>query len=56
MRIITEKCIKCMECSEVCPVGAIQKDDSGNVHINDDLCLGCGCCASCCKNSAIEFN
>lgn len=56
MKVLSEKCIGCMECAEVCPVQAISKNSNGKAEINQDICLGCGCCASCCKQSAISFD
>ena len=54
MKIIVEKCQKCLGCVEVCPVQAISEKDE-KVVIDKDVCLSCGCCASCCPNEAIEF-
>jgi Fe-S-cluster-containing hydrogenase component 2 len=54
MKVIPEKCKKCLACVDVCPVKAISEKD-GVVVINRDECLGCGCCASFCPNSAIEY-
>ena len=35
----------------VCPIGAIEKTDTG-VVVNEDICLGCGVCVrSCFKKS-----
>ncbi|MDR0555481.1 MAG: 4Fe-4S binding protein [Holosporaceae bacterium] len=54
MKIISEKCKKCFSCIDVCPVGAIAQKD-GEVSIDRNICLGCGCCASYCPNNAIEY-
>ncbi len=54
MKIIAEKCQKCLECAEVCPVKGISEKD-GKVVIDKEVCLNCGCCASVCPNCAIEF-
>ncbi|MDR0968152.1 MAG: 4Fe-4S binding protein [Holosporaceae bacterium] len=54
VRIIPEKCKKCLTCIEVCPVRAISEKD-GKVTIDKDECLGCGCCAASCPNAAIEY-
>lgn len=54
MKVLSEKCKKCLECVEVCPVKAISEKD-GCIVIDKDLCLECGCCASACANSAIVF-
>lgn len=55
MKVVLEKCKGCMECAEVCPMRAISKNADGKAQIDQNVCLGCGCCASCCNNSAIEF-
>lgn len=54
VKVIAEKCKKCLECTQVCPVKAISEKD-GVVEIDQNTCLGCGCCASACPNNAIEF-
>ncbi|MDR2157750.1 MAG: 4Fe-4S binding protein [Holosporaceae bacterium] len=54
MRIVQEKCKKCLECVDVCPVKTIfQKNEI--VEICKSGCLECGCCASSCPNNAIEY-
>ncbi|MDR2107790.1 MAG: 4Fe-4S binding protein [Holosporaceae bacterium] len=54
MKVICEKCTKCLDCMEVCAVNAITriKDE---IVINNDACLGCGCCVSMCPHDAIEY-
>lgn len=54
MRVIQEKCKKCLECTRVCPVKAVAEKD-GKVEIDMSICLSCGCCAAACPNKAIEF-
>ncbi len=54
VKVTTEKCKKCLECAEVCPVGAISLKD-GIVTIDKDICLSCGCCASACTSEAISY-
>jgi dihydromethanopterin reductase (acceptor) len=54
MRIVREKCKKCLECIDVCPVNAIFQNN-GVVEIRKSECLECGCCASSCPNKAIEY-
>jgi Pyruvate/2-oxoacid:ferredoxin oxidoreductase delta subunit len=50
-RVNEENCSKCGRCVKVCPIGAIEKTDTG-VKINEDVCLGCGVCVrSCFKKS-----
>ncbi|MDR0677661.1 MAG: 4Fe-4S binding protein [Holosporaceae bacterium] len=48
-----EKCKRCLVCVGVCPVKAISIKGE-NAEIDKDICIGCGCCASSCPNSAID--
>jgi NADH-dependent fumarate reductase subunit E len=43
-------CQHCAEphCLEVCPSGAITKNDEGVVSISEELCVGCGLCIEGC--------
>ena len=54
MKILVEKCKRCLTCVEVCPVKAISKKGD-EVVIDKEVCLSCGCCASGCPHDAIEF-
>ncbi len=63
------KCIKCgkcitacpyhaimkttVPCEDVCPVGAIRKDESGTAQIDFEKCIFCGKCFNACPFSAI---
>lgn len=51
--VITDKCISCGTCAEVCPVEAISAGDT-QYNIDPDTCISCGSCASVCPNDAIE--
>jgi Fe-S-cluster-containing hydrogenase component 2 len=55
MKVIVEKCKKCLACLDVCPVKAIS-EKNGKIVIDENKCLGCGCCASSCPNHAIEYD
>lgn len=46
------RCIKCGECSGVCPESAISMGDSG--RINRDICAACGGCCEACPALALE--
>ncbi len=50
-----DKCDKCRECENVCPVGAIFFE-AGKIHIDTGKCLFCGDCAGICSKGAIEFS
>ena len=43
----------CLRCAQVCASGAISLDDDGLV-IDQDLCIGCGTCATICPTCALE--
>ncbi|MBN1179524.1 MAG: 4Fe-4S binding protein [Anaerolineae bacterium] len=51
-RKITEDCVACGACAEVCPEEAISEGDPIYV-IDPDLCIDCGLCEDECPNGAI---
>lgn len=50
---ITDACVKCGSCAEVCPVSAISEGDTQYI-IDADACVDCGTCVGECPNEAIE--
>lgn len=40
-------------CEEVCPVEAIEKDETGRIVINEERCISCGRCLGACPFSAV---
>ena len=55
--IIDEKCIKCGECIEACPYGAIYIDDQGRYIVNQVYCEGCVTCKLVCPvKDAITYH
>ena len=50
-------CMQCEEpcCMEVCPVGAIFRDEKDAVIINPDKCIGCKLCYSRCPQKCIDI-
>ena len=59
--VITDKCIGCGKCEEVCNFDALQFDGPGNdvvektYRIDSTACEGCGVCVHFCPADAIEF-
>jgi Pyruvate/2-oxoacid:ferredoxin oxidoreductase delta subunit len=52
-RVNNESCSSCGRCVKACPIGAIEKTETG-IKINEDICLGCGVCVrSCFKKSLL---
>lgn len=51
-------CVQCAKprCAEVCPSGAILKDDVGIVRLDEEKCVGCGICADACAIGAIRID
>ena len=50
-----DRCVACGHCLQVCPHGAIRREDSAYAILPND-CEGCGLCVSLCPVSAIEWN
>jgi ferredoxin len=49
---ISDACVACGACKEVCPVEAISEGDI--YTINPDVCIDCGACESECPSDAIS--
>ena len=50
--VISEKCMACGKCKDVCPVESISKGEKRYV-IDAETCVSCGQCADACESSAI---
>ncbi len=51
---ITEKCIGCHKCANICPVSASSGERKKRHAVNDVKCIGCGICTANCPVLAIE--
>lgn len=51
--VVSDSCILCKSCVEVCPVGAFHEGPT-QVAVNPDDCIECGVCISECPQSAIS--
>lgn len=51
-------CFQCETpfCVDVCPVGAIAKDEMGVVDIDEEKCVNCRLCLQVCPFGMIDFN
>jgi NAD-dependent dihydropyrimidine dehydrogenase PreA subunit len=52
--IITDKCVGCGECEEICPKGAA-KVDGDMARIDYLKCIRCFCCHEVCPENAIKL-
>ncbi|NVM25513.1 MAG: 4Fe-4S dicluster domain-containing protein [Desulfobacterales bacterium] len=43
-------------CKDACPEDAIFRDETGIVHIKEDLCIGCKACIEACPFGAMQFD
>jgi len=48
-------CIGCGRCTDICPYGAIEKNERSLARVTDVLCKGCGNCAVTCPTGAITM-
>jgi NADH:ubiquinone oxidoreductase subunit F (NADH-binding)/NADH:ubiquinone oxidoreductase subunit E/NAD-dependent dihydropyrimidine dehydrogenase PreA subunit len=51
---VTEKCIGCTLCAQICPVDAIAMKPYEKHEIDDKKCVRCGACKKTCPAEAIE--
>ena len=51
--VITDRCVCCGTCIEVCIVNAISETD-GYYEIDADTCIDCGVCEGICPIGAID--
>lgn len=50
--VIEENCVNCHRCIAVCPAKMCNDGSGDVVHVNSDLCLGCGACIDACTHNA----
>ena len=49
------KCISCVTCIDICPVGAISWVEDGKAQIDPSKCIKCHSCESMCPVGAITI-
>jgi heterodisulfide reductase subunit A len=54
-RVDETKCSGCGTCVEVCPYGALRKNEEGISEVIVAACKGCGCCGATCPEGAITM-
>ncbi|MCJ7688348.1 MAG: 4Fe-4S binding protein, partial [Clostridiaceae bacterium] len=53
-KVNIDSCSSCGRCIKACPIGAIEKIDTG-VKVNEDICLGCGVCVRSCFTKSMHL-
>ena len=51
-----DNCIGCEACIDLCPMEAINLNDSGLAEVNLTRCIGCGVCLTACDYEAAKLN
>ena len=51
-----ERCIRCGKCASICPAGAMELKEDGNLRIDYEKCIRCYCCQEVCPADAIRFS
>ena len=51
---ISEECVACGACADICPVGAIVLDEAKGIYVITDECVDCGACEDGCPVGAIK--
>ena len=49
-----DRCVKCLECVDVCPTGVIVAEDNKPLVVKPELCIGCLSCSYVCRSDAIS--
>ena len=49
---ISDQCVACGACINVCPVGCIKFGEDGKAEIDQTMCISCGSCAGECPVDA----
>ncbi|MEO2082973.1 MAG: 4Fe-4S binding protein [Desulfurobacteriaceae bacterium] len=52
--IVSDLCIGCGACAEVCPTNCIFPTDDGKYDIDENECIDCGACVEVCPADAIS--
>jgi formate dehydrogenase beta subunit len=55
-RVNKGKCVSCLTCVRVCPLGIPSANEKGEITIDQVLCQACGMCALECPVQAIDIN
>ena len=54
IEIDENRCVRCLECVDVCPTGVIVKKDNKPSVENVEKCIGCLSCSYVCRADAIK--
>lgn len=55
---ITVRCHQCENapCCNVCPTGALQQGEDGEIFMNNEMCIACGLCLASCPYGVIQLD
>ncbi|MFH1139858.1 MAG: DUF362 domain-containing protein [Pseudomonadota bacterium] len=51
-----EKCTRCGQCVDQCPVSALSRDGNEAPEVDPDVCIACFCCQEVCPEQAIALS
>lgn len=54
-KVDIDQCTGCQACEDICPMDAIEMDDTLVATVNMDRCIGCGLCVTVCEFDAISL-
>jgi iron only hydrogenase large subunit-like protein/uncharacterized protein YoxC len=52
IKVVEENCTNCHKCISVCPAKFCNDGSGSVVHVNHDMCIGCGNCIHACAHQA----
>lgn len=50
-----ERCVSCGVCVPLCPPGALETEEGGEISFTQEKCIACGLCVPACPYRAVEI-